>query len=372
MYLKIIFWATLFLWLPNILSAQPSTYKLGTTVRIDSGDTLSQNVLSAAQVLEIYGHLENDLFAAARNITIEGAITDDLIIAAETITLNGTVRDMTLAAGDSITISGKLQGDLFIVGNKIKITPDAMIRGNVVIVGNEILIENGLMEGWVRIYGNDVTLGGTVQRYVELYVNEIAFAEDYNPLGATTLITHHQIDTKTLPNAPENLTIIVERQDGWGIMLLFRLWASVSVLIIGFLLLLIFPKTSVDLYRFSKERYLKNTGIGLLLFLAIPIISILLLVLFFTIPLVFLIWMLYAKALLISYLLVALLLGSTLIRYFKTESFTDHYWGLALGMVIIFLLTIIPYAGPIINVLLIFLGLGSLLRYFWKMRGNTI
>ena len=369
---KIIIWAILLLSLPLILIGQPSTYKLGTTVQINSGDTLSQNVLSAAQVLEIYGYLEDDLFAGARNITIGGVITDDAIIAAETITLSGTVGDMTIAAGDSITISGELQGDLFIVGNDIRITQEAVIRGNVVIAGNEILIENGLFEGWVRIYGNDVTLGGTIQRYVELYINEISFTEDYNPLGATTIISYQDIDAETLPNAPENLTIIVEEQGGWGIMLLIRLWASVSVLIIGFLLLIIFPQSSVDLYRFSKEHYLKNTGIGLLLFLGIPIISILLLLLFFTIPLAILIWMLYAIALLISYLLVALLLGTTVIRYFKTESFADHYWGLMVGMAFIFLLTTIPYAGPLINIILVFFGLGSLLRYFWKMRGNAI
>jgi cytoskeletal protein CcmA (bactofilin family) len=372
MYSKIIFWAALLLSMPLTVFGQPSTYKWGTTVQINSGDTLSQNVLSAAQVLEIYGHLEDDLFAAARNIEMSGIISDDAIIAAEVITLNGTVGDMTLAAGDSITISGELRGDLFIAGNKIRITPQASIRGNVVIAGNEILVENGIIEGWIRIYGNDVTLGGTIQRYVELNINEISFTEDYNPLGATTIISYQDIDAETLPNAPENLTIIVEEQGGWGIMLLIRLWASVSVLIIGFLLLIIFPQTSVDLYRFSKEHYLKNTGIGLLLFLAIPIVGILLLLLFFTIPLAFLIWMLYAIALLISYLLVALLLGSIVIRYFKTESFADHYWGLVLGMALIFLLTIIPYAGPLINVILFFFGLGSLLRYFWKMRGHAI
>jgi len=372
MNLKIIFWAILLFSLPLTLIGQPSTYKLGTTVQINSGDTLSKNVISASQVLEVYGYLENDLFAAARNITIGGVITDDAIMAAETITLNGSVEDMTLAVGDSITINGKIQGDLFIAGNQIILTQDAVIRGNVVIAGNEIVVENGLIEGWCRIYGNDVTLGGTVRHYVELYTNEISFTEGYTPLGTTTIITYRDLDAESLPNAPPNLTIIVEEQGGWGIMLLIRLWTSVSVLIIGFLLLIIFPQTSVDLYRFSKEHYLKNTAIGLLLFLGIPIISILLLLLIFTIPLAFLIWTLYAIALLISYLLVALLLGSTLIRYFKTESFADHYWGLILGMAIIFLLTIIPYAGSIINVILIFFGLGSLLQYFWKMRGNAI
>ena len=372
MYQKFIFWTTFLLLLPIILLAQPSTYKLGSTIRINSGDTLSNNVLSAAEVVEIYGYLEDDLFAAANNIVIGGTITDDAIMGAGSINLNGSVGDMVVAAGESITINGEVGGDLFIAGNEIRLTPDAIIRGNVIIAGNEVQLENSTIEGWLRIYGNEVRLGGTVNRYVDLYVNDLTFADNYNPLEATTFTTSSAIKAEDIPNAPENLTIIVEKQDGWAVKLLFSLWISISILIIGMLLLTIFPQTTVDLYRFSQEHYMKNTFIGLLLFLGIPIISILLLLLIFTIPLSFIIWTLYTITLLISYLLVALLFGSLAIRYFKTEAFTDYYWGLILGMVIIFLLTMIPYAGPIINVILIFYGLGSVLRYFWTMRGNAI
>ncbi|HKK45424.1 MAG TPA: hypothetical protein VJ964_07875, partial [Balneolaceae bacterium] len=69
----------------------------------------------------------------------------------------------------------------------------------------------------------------------------------------------------------------------------------------------------------------------------------------------------------------ALTLGTISIRLFKSEeSFSDFYWGLALGIIIILILSALPYVGWVINLLLIFFGLGTLTSYFWKMRQNRI
>jgi hypothetical protein len=85
------------------------------------------------------------------------------------------------------------------------------------------------------------------------------------------------------------------------------------------------------------------------------------------------IMMLYGLGLFVSFLLVALTLGTRSIRFIKKEeSFSDYVWGLALGMILIGVLTALPYAGPFINLILIFFGLGTLLSYFWNLRSNAI
>ncbi len=360
--------------LPVLLVAQGSDYRFGTTVRINESDTISTNVIAAGQFVDVFGYLGDDIFAASRNLTIHGLVSDDAIVVAQSVTLRGSVGDMLIAAGETIVIDGEVAGDLFAAGNEVRIAANAHIRGNVALAGNEIIFEGGTVDGWLRIAGNDIMVNGTANNFVELYGNDIAFGEAYKPASSTTISTPHEITREDIKNAPADLNIIVEDPDeAWGTALLFSIWFYVSMLIIGIILILVFRETMTDLYRFSTERYLRNTGLGLLLFLAIPIAIIILIVLILTIPLSFIVMMLYGLALFVSFLLVALTLGTKSIRYFKaTEVYTDYFWGLALGMILIAILTALPYAGPFLNLLLIFFGLGTLFSYFWQLRVNSI
>jgi len=360
---------------PSYLSAQGSSYELGTTIRINKSDTVSNNVISAGQFIDIFGHLNDDLFSASRNLTINGSVDDDAIVAARSVTVRGRIGDMLMAAGETIVIDGHIEGDLFAAGNEVRIAPNAKIDGNVALAGNEIFFEGGNINGWLRIAGNEITLNGTVNNYIELYGNEFRFGDQFLPLSATNITTSREITREELENAPEDLNIIIEKpeQEAWGAALLFSIWFYVSMLIIGIILIYLFKETTTDIFRYSTEHYFRNTGIGFLLFLGIPISILILFILVLTIPLSVMIMMLYGLGLFVSFLLVALTLGTRSIRFIKNEeSFSDYVWGLALGMILIGVLTALPYAGPFINLILIFFGLGTLLSYFWNLRSNAI
>ena len=354
--------------------AQGTNYKIGTTIRINERDTLASNVIAGGQFVDISGHLNDDLFGAARNIIIRGSVADDAIVAAQSVMVSGTVGDMLVATGETVIIDGIIDGDLFAAGNEVRLGANAQIGGNVALAGNEIIIEQAAIEGWMRVAGNEISVNGTVNNYVELYGSSFEFGPNYNPGSVTTITTSGELNRQDLPNAPEELNIIVEEADqAWLPALLFSIWFYIAMLIIGILLMLLFRETTADLYRFATERYLRNTGIGLVVFLAIPIAVVILMILVLTIPLSIFIMILYGLALFVGFLLVAVILGTRAIRYVKSEeTFSDYIWGLALGMILIGLLSALPYAGPFINLALIFLGLGTLLSYFWQLRFNSI
>lgn len=359
--------------LPTVLLAQGSSYKFGTTIRINEADTVSTNIIAVGRFVDIFGHGNDDLFSAARTLVINGSVSDDAIVAGQSITVRGSIGDMLIAAGESVVIDGQIAGDLFAAGNEVRVSSNARIRGNVALAGNEVIFEGGTIDGWMRVSGNEITLDGTVQNFVELYGNEFTFGDNYTPYSSTSITTPREITPEELGNAPADLKIAVEKEETWGAALLFSVWFYVSMLIIGVVLIFVFPETTVDLFRFSTERYFRNTGIGFLLFIVIPIVIVILLILILTIPLSVMIMLLYGLSLFISFLLVALALGTQSIRYFrKEEKFADYFWGIALGMVLIGILTALPFAGPIINILLIFFGLGTLLSYLWQLRANTM
>lgn len=371
---KLIIWGVLLTLVPILVMAQGSIYKLGSTIRINPEDSAAKNVIAAGQFVDVMGHLNDDLFSAAENLLINGSVSDDAIVAGRTITMRGSIGDMLMAAGETIIIDGEVFGDLFAAGNEVRLAPNAKIHGNAALAGNEVIFEGGSIDGWLRVAGNEITLDGRVNNYVELYGNTFSFGDNYQPASKTYLTSTRKITREELGNAPDDLTInIEEKETNWGGALLFSIWFYVAMLLVGFLVMVLFRETTADLYRFSTERYLRNTGIGLLLFIGIPIAIIVLLILVFTIPLSIILGMLYLLTLTFGFLLVALTLGTACIRYVKgEEAFSDFFWGLALGIILILLITAIPVVGGFLNLLLVFFGLGTLLSYFWTMRTNTI
>ena len=358
----------------SFIFAQGSNYKLGTTIRITQSDTVSNNVMAAGRFVDIFGHLNDDLCSASRNLVINGSVGDDAIAVAQSVTIRGTIGDMLVTAGETVVIDGEISGDLFAAGSEIRLTKNALIGGNAALAAGTLLIEGGQINGWARLAGSEINLNGSVGRYVEIYSNNISFGDNYSPSSSTNITTTRELSREDFANAPEELTIVVEEaEETWASALLFSTWLYVAVLIIGFLTISLFRQTTTDLYRYSHERYFKNTGIGLLLFLGIPIAIIVLFILVLTIPLSVITMMIYALALLFGFLLVAVSLGTGVLRYFRTEDkFADYYWGLALGMILILLLIALPYIGPFINLILIFFGLGTLTSYFWQMRNNSM
>ncbi|MGK7369087.1 MAG: hypothetical protein ACNS64_02635, partial [Candidatus Halalkalibacterium sp. M3_1C_030] len=201
----------------------------------------------------------------------------------------------------------------------------------------------------------------------ELYSNDVTFGNNYSASFGTTITSDETIYRENLGVVPTDLTLTVERDPIIfiiGIKILFYL----SVLITGLILLRIFQNTAIDIHRFATEKFWKNTGVGFIAFIGIPLAILLLMLPVITIPLSLILLLVYVLALFTGYLLVALTLGVMGIMYFRKEpEISTYYWGLALGMIIIAILTNLPFIGFILNAVLLFFGLGSLTYYIWMV-----
>lgn len=347
--------------------AQGSTHWTGSNVRINTKDTLRGNNFMAGQLVEMMGVVDDDLFSASRQLILEGTVNDDAFLAGQVVSVRGRVGDMLVVAGETVIIDAAVGGDLFATGRKIQITENARITGNVAIAGETVIFEGGSINGWLRAAGGNLTINGTVNEFVELYTNEVTFGSRYDARYSTSITSTEQIHRENLGVMPENLNLFIEEPDVWGVVL-FQLWFFLSLLITGLILIRIFQQSAIDMYKFATEHIWKNTGIGLIAFIIIPIVIIGLFILFLTIPLGVLLSLTYGLALFVSYLLVAMTLGVMSILYFKDEpTISTYYWGLVLGMIIVAILTNLPFIGWLFNVFFILFGLGSVVYYFWMI-----
>ncbi|MDX1636375.1 MAG: polymer-forming cytoskeletal protein [Balneolaceae bacterium] len=347
--------------------AQQSTYRADTIIRIQSGDTLQHNVMLTGESIEVMGYLDNDLFAASRNLLLNGEVADDAFMAGRIVSFSGYIGDMLVTAGETVVIDGIIEGDLFVAGQSVRIAEQAHIRGNAFVAGNDIRLEGATVEGTLRSAGGTLFLDGTINHSTAIYSNEVTFGESYRSRYGTTITSSEPLHRENLGMIPENLALRTEEFDIWSIVL-FQVWLFLSLLVTGLVLIRLFQKTAIDMSKFATENFWKNTAWGVGTFFAVPITIMILSLLFVTIPLSILLVLSYGVALLISYLLVAISLGVLSIIFFRGEAeVSSYYWGLALGMVFIAILSNLPFIGFILNILLLFFGLGSLTNYLWQV-----
>ena len=290
----------------------------------------------AGQTINIKGNLEYG-FIAGQNITINGNITKNIYAAGQTITFtkNASIgRDIFLAA-DTITLNGNLERNINISAAKVIIENGTMINGNINIDTSEIIIKDNVkIEGTLK-YNN--TAKETISKNAQ-----IAKTQTY----------------KTTDNNQVNKTEILQ---------------SILNIVVVFLCITILIPQTIDktekIYNNKNTKYIKNVGIGFLLLICIPLISILLLVSNIGIYLGLIIAGLYLIALYISFIISGFILGNLLLKKLMNLN-TNKYLSGIIGIILLKLLMLIPVFGTILGLIALTLGLSTIWNLVQKDDNN--
>lgn len=129
-------------------------------------------------------------------------------------------------------------------------------------------------------------------------------------------------------------------------------------MIIGTIFLRLFPKHSRSIAMTLKERPWASLGIGFIALISVPVIFVILLITVVGIPLAFILLALYFIALYLVRIFVALWAGMTVFDRLGKDP-TRIYKAFIAGLVIYFLITLIPIAGGLVSILVQTIGLGA-------------
>ncbi|HKJ34853.1 MAG TPA: polymer-forming cytoskeletal protein [Balneolales bacterium] len=351
--------------------AQKTIYKTGNVIQISQNDTLTSDLISASRFLNINGYISGDAYSASREFTLNGRVKDDIIVVGQDLQLNGVVGDKFIGVAGDIIITGNVEGDVIVFAGNVIIKPSAHIHGNLFVGSGNLDFQGGHIDGWIRGGSDQTYLNGNVGKYVDLSAGDIKFGTSYKSTGGTHLKLYKEVNTQNIPNAPSNLIITIEHESQF-IKPVFLLWSLFAMFVTGLVLLLLFENTFDRLITETGKHLFRNTGIGLLAIIIIPLLFIAFLLLLFTIPIAFILIFLYLITLYFSWIITALYLGKYLISNFKPESDITHlYWSLGIGSIIVFFLTNLPYLGWIFSILFLAFGTGSILAYIWNNRYRT-
>jgi hypothetical protein len=222
----------------------------------------------------------------------------------------------------------------------------------IVLVGS-VLVDRDETAGDVVVADGDVTIRGTVDGDVVTFSGRAT-------LGRRGHITGDLVygDDKPVQAPGSRVDGDVKKFEigdvsivgAIGLWLLF----TVSLLLLGLVLLLLAPKAAVAVARTAKSKPLVAGIVGLVAFFLIPVIAIAACVTVIGLPLGVVLLFSIVPLYTIAYLSAALVIGRLILKKAIVLAFVA-------GLVILQLLVLIPIAGGIIGFLATFFGLGVLL-----------
>jgi hypothetical protein len=354
--------------LPLIASALDA--RAGEELRVASSETITSNSYIAGGNVSSAGIFTKDLALVGGNVFISGPVGADLLVAGGNVTITGDVGDDLRAVGGTIIAQGAIKNDFVVGGGNITLQGkgvggDAMIGGGTVLIGAPI-------GGTLRIAGGNVTIDAPVKGNVEVEARMLTLGSHAQITGNLTYKAEKQaaiengavvLGVTTFTQASSTKAVSA----GW-IATFFTLWTLLRflMLLVGtFVFFLLAPALSRTLAEASVTRTLPSIGIGFVVLIIAPVLSVLLMMTVLGLPLGFLTLFVYIPLIIAAKLLAPIATGGLLYHWFSQDGVLD--WKVILiGAVVYFLLGFIPVVGWLAEVLLFLLTFGALSSILWR------
>jgi cytoskeletal protein CcmA (bactofilin family) len=331
---------------------------------LEAGQTVEGTVVFSGDVIRIDGTVEGTAFAFGSNVQVNGTINGDLIVAAQDIQINGTVNGNIYSAGQNLTVGGKTNWDAFLAGQNIKITKDAVI-GRDLFIGGATISHEGTVQRRLSAGGSDISVSGIVGQDAVLDADKINILSGSNIKGnfhytsankaniASGSVIEGNTDWKyKQPEQTQQKTFM----ESWGGVML----SIVSALLVWLIMRLWRPEFWNRNSKPIIEQPFKALGTGALALLVTPIIAILLMITVVGIPVGIILGIAYGVAIYLSKIVVASAFGYWLSKRYKWASIHKGVWPVLIALVILAVLTHLPYIAFLTGLLIVLAGLGAL------------
>jgi len=355
-----------------VLGWPMSTYALqmygGNTVTISAEDAIEDDVYASGGTANSSADVNGDLNVAGGNVGTSGDVSGDLQAAGGNITVNGDVGDDLRAAGGNLTLNGSVEDDVLVAGGSAVIT-DITIGGALRAYAGRVQLD-GTVNEEAYISADELVLTGTIKGDLTFEGERITITEDANIAG--DLSYSQTADADIAESAVEgNITktetsASPQRPDDEGMNIMWTagqwLMSLVAALVIGCLFRNTVQRTIAEGFG---ERKWQNAGIGLLGVIVAPVVGILLLVTVVGALLGVLELLIFTTLVLLASIITPIALGSLLDRYVGARGELRVTWlTILVGVIVMQILLLIPFLGSLIAFVLTLFVLGALLRIF--------
>lgn len=329
--------------------------------------------------------IKGDYFAVGKSIELSGTVTGDAYILATQAFIDGHVQGDVLVLGGSVTISGKVDGNIRALAGQVRVTGDVGHNVSVVAatsdfassgnIGGDIVCLTGTTDlsssiGYnATIVSSSLRVTGDIKNDMKAYAGTIRLTSkadvggnfEYRS-GSPAWIDPGATIKGEVVYQPTIFRDLLRGTWLQGVLLGSKLAAVfmnfIFTFVFGLIVLKLFPKTIPNSINAIKHHPTKALFYGAILLILFPLAALIFLmtilgapfaitvialnvITFYTVKIVAILWVsneIFPK------------IG---LKPYKTPTF-------ALGLLIYFLLTLIPYVGAAMSFVALLFGLGSM------------
>jgi cytoskeletal protein CcmA (bactofilin family) len=302
------------------------------------------SVRVAASTVDIYGNVGGDLVAAASQVNIMpgGSVGREFLVAAGTVRVDGPVAKGILGSIGSLFINSSVGGDVDIECRALNLEPGASISGDLTYRSENVAAQ-----------AKEATVKGQVKQVVPPQPKPGPSAETMGPLiaGAATAIIGF---------------ILI-------LMIILAVLKYIAALLTGIILILVARKYIPGLINTLKSSPWPCLGYGALFFFLAPVAIVMAFMLVIGIPLGLAGLALYILAVYLGHIFIGLFIGKWMLRQHTDRTQTGPLIGaLALGLLVVYVIAVIPVIGCLSDLAAILFGLGAIcLLIKTKMGGSA-
>lgn len=327
--------------------------RTGDVVNVPADETWDGNLYLFAGQVTVDGDVDGDLTAFGGQITINGGVSGDLLLAGGRVLVVGAVEGDIRAAGGDLQVDGSVGGDALVTGGRVSLISGSSVGGDVIVSGGQVTVDGtveGSVVGTAGQYSSSGEIGGedlvevpeTEAPTQNVVFNGIRHFMVIVVVGGLMLLFLPRVlraADATLRSSPVGSFLggILSFVGYIGLMIVIVL--ATLILAVVFVIILLGPLAALTIIG----------GI-----LAVGLIS-------------YLFWMAVAF---LADVVVALGLAHVVSRPDANESRWRELLLLAIGAIVVVVVTTLPIVGGVAKLLVVLFGLGALAYAWWRSRKN--
>jgi acetyltransferase-like isoleucine patch superfamily enzyme len=347
-------------------------FKGGEQLSIGKGEKIEDDVYAFGGSVMSAGEIDGDLVMAGGNIVISGDVLSDLIVGGGNVNILSNIGDDVRVGGGTVILSGEVKGDAMIGGGQIfisglgvggdmaiaggNVSIDAPVAGNLFVAGGNVYI-NAPIGGDVKIEAEKITLGSNA-----VISGNLTYKSKTEIIKEEGAVINGTIDFKLMERGKGSSKIPVA-----AIFSAVLLWKFLTLLACALVIGLLLRRFHRDLAGIVTDSPWGQMGKGLVTLIVLPFVSILLFMTLVGIPFGIIGLLGFAIMMIFAWILTPIIVGSIVYRYFSKREVEVSWKTILLGVFLYSLLGLVPVLGWLIQALLMFITLGSIVNLKFRI-----
>jgi cytoskeletal protein CcmA (bactofilin family) len=321
----------------------------------------------AGESMRVSEPVKGDLAAAGGELRIAAPVSGDLLAVGGMVRLEPAAAQDLYAAGGQVSFDGTVARNARIGGGSVSIGPKARIDGNASLAGGRVEML-GSVRGYLQAAGGRVLIDGRVDGDVEAAAGELELGPQARIGGR--LRYRGGAPLKQDPGAQvqggiERFEAPVRREAGRRFAVCaaaFGVW-TLGLMLMAAVLVAALPGFFGRVADAARGRFGWSLLAGFVALVVVPAAAFALLLTIVGIPFAALAVLGYFALLLLGYVAAGIALGDAALKRWLAARASHRGWragAAALGVLVIGLLALIPWLGPLVAFLALIAGIGAL------------